>query len=333
MGVVLLLQGVAFPFQTPHSLLFNFTDLSGKRAVMTSFYMSFAVGCLFVAPSFHAIIGLKWTVVLGCSGPLVYACTCFFNIVYIAVPGAVYAGVTQGAMLAAAGALVSDHANKLSDYSGREKHAMFSFLHGIYTSIFLSAPLFNTLIFLVIIPPSLNIPGYNSASSAIKDLENLNHTLLNSSALTEDNLIRILSKPNVTSDITMDNITKYPELDVELKVAMELMKITESTCGLDSCWHQGAAVAGDLTVEKPTFPWGTKFETDSSEEQPITMNSVEHEKTVGMMSSSFGRQAVLGCYVLLAFCAMIAAWLWLDGGSPVTIHSSTDEKGKPKSYK
>ena len=157
--IICFLQAVAFPLQSLDALLLNVNGYELRNMVVITIYASFLISCL-VTPAVIEVIGVKWTIFLGSTGPFIYAVVRMSPDPIVVVGGALYAGLTQGALLGAAGVLITHHAIQFSMFGGHNPADILGLFNGFFYTWFLFAPFINSMLRLLILPPEV-ILDYN----------------------------------------------------------------------------------------------------------------------------------------------------------------------------
>ena len=151
-GVLCLFQGAAFPVQSTDALLLNVEGANLQQAVLISIYTTFLISCLGM-PALAKLLSLKWIVCLGCTGSFIYAVVRLRPEPPLVVAGAIFAGLTQGALLSAAGTLVTHYGTQFAIFGGHSLSDTVALFNGLFYMWCLGAPLINGILRLAMLPP------------------------------------------------------------------------------------------------------------------------------------------------------------------------------------
>lgn len=151
-AVVCLFQAVPFPIQSLGAILLNVQGEELRQAVTISIYTTFLISCL-GTPALLRLISPKWVICLGCAGSFIYTVVRLAPDPYVVVGGALFAGLTQGSLLGAAGVLITHHGTQYAVCGGHSLPNILGLFHGIFYALFLGAPFINSFLRLAILPP------------------------------------------------------------------------------------------------------------------------------------------------------------------------------------
>lgn len=161
-ALICLFQAVPFPVQSLEALLLNVEGQELRHAVTISIYSTFLISCL-LTPALLRLISPKWTICLGCAGSFVYTVVRLAPDPYVVVGGALFAGLTQGALMATAGVLIIFHGTQYAVFGGHSLPNVLGVFNGLFYACFLGAPLINSVLRLTILPLDYDASGSGSS--------------------------------------------------------------------------------------------------------------------------------------------------------------------------